>query len=274
MIELTVEQLEAGLQVAASAFPYPPTPDIAGVVRRRLEARGTRPVRQPQRLAWAIALALLILGGLLAVPDVRAGLLEFLQLGAVRIRLIEPAPTVTPTAGPTRTGTPSPATATPIPTATSLASLLDLAGQTTLAEARSLVDFPIRLPAYPADLGPPDRVFVQDFGAPLVVLVWLDPDDPDQVQLSLHEFGPDSFAAEKSPAAEKSQPVVIQTTTVNGEPALWTEGPHLLRLKNGDHELRRLIEGHVLIWVEEEITYRLETDLPLEEAVRIAESLE
>jgi hypothetical protein len=30
----------------------------------------------------------------------------------------------------------------------------------------------------------------------------------------------------------------------------------------------------VLIWEENQITYRLETDLPLEEAVRIAESLE
>jgi hypothetical protein len=34
-----------------------------------------------------------------------------------------------------------------------------------------------------------------------------------------------------------------------------------------------LIEGHVLIWTEGEITYRLETDMPLEEAVRVAESL-
>jgi hypothetical protein len=34
-----------------------------------------------------------------------------------------------------------------------------------------------------------------------------------------------------------------------------------------------LIEGHVLIWKEGDITYRLETDLPVEEAVKIAESL-
>jgi len=266
--ELTVEQLEARLQLAAGAFSYPPTPDVAGAVRRRLEARGTRPVRQPQRLAWAIAVALLILGGLMAVPEVRAGLLEFLQLGAVRIRLIEATPTVTSTPVPTRTGTPPPATATPIPSPTPLGSLLNLAGQTTLADARARVEFPIRLPTYPTDLGPPDAVYVQDFGAPLVVLVWLNPDDPDQVQLSLHEFGPDSFAA------EKSQPEVIETTTVNGEPALWTEGPYMLLLRNGDHVIWRLIEGHVLIWLGGEVTYRLETDLQLEEAVRIAESLE
>ncbi len=37
--------------------------------------------------------------------------------------------------------------------------------------------------------------------------------------------------------------------------------------------MRHLVEGHVLVWVEDEITYRLETDLNLEEAIRIAELL-
>ena len=61
--------------------------------------------------------------------------------------------------------------------------------------------------------------------------------------------------------------------TVGGRPALWTEGPYILQLQNGDLDFRRLIEGHVLIWVEGGVTYRLETGLPLEEAVKIAESL-
>jgi len=34
-----------------------------------------------------------------------------------------------------------------------------------------------------------------------------------------------------------------------------------------------LVEGNVLLWTEGEITYRLETDQRMEEAVRIAESL-
>jgi hypothetical protein len=36
----------------------------------------------------------------------------------------------------------------------------------------------------------------------------------------------------------------------------------------------RLIEGNVLIWTEGDLTYRIETDLSLEEAIRIAESLQ
>jgi hypothetical protein len=38
-------------------------------------------------------------------------------------------------------------------------------------------------------------------------------------------------------------------------------------------ELTRLIEGHVLIWENGNITYRLETALDLKEAVKVAESL-
>jgi hypothetical protein len=48
----------------------------------------------------------------------------------------------------------------------------------------------------------------------------------------------------------------------------------MLKLSNGVYQDVRLIKGHVLIWEQEEITYRLETDLPLEEAVRVAESLQ
>jgi hypothetical protein len=38
-------------------------------------------------------------------------------------------------------------------------------------------------------------------------------------------------------------------------------------------DLRRLIDGRVLIWEQGSITYRLETDLEMDEAVKIAESL-
>ena len=55
--------------------------------------------------------------------------------------------------------------------------------------------------------------------------------------------------------------------------AAWTEGPYLLNKRYGDVAEMRLLQGHVLIWVEETVTYRLESDLPLAEAVQVAESL-
>jgi hypothetical protein len=273
---------EARLRAAARTFPYPPTPDIAGGVRSRLDAKAERPARLRPRLAWAVIAVLLILGGLLAVPQVRAAVVQFLQIGAIRIFLVEPTPTMTPTtvtspgplppmlATPISTPTEEPPTATPRPTPTPLSSVLDLAGETTLAEAQAQVDFPIRLPTYPPDLGPPDRVFLQDLGGPVMVLVWLDPGQPDRVRLSLHQLGPGTFG-------QKLQPPVIQETTVHGQPALWTEGPYLLQFQRGGqvvYEGQLLVTGHVLVWVEEDITYRLETNLSLAEAVQIAESLQ
>ena len=90
----------------------------------------------------------------------------------------------------------------------------------------------------------------------------------DLILMSLH------FIPRGSWAIDKAEPAVIQETSVNGQRAIWAVGPYPLRLYNGDLQFRRLIDGHVLIWEEENITYRLETDLPLEEAIKIAESLE
>ncbi|HMQ55460.1 MAG TPA: hypothetical protein PKD98_25480, partial [Anaerolineae bacterium] len=169
-----------------------------------------------------------------------------------------------PPTPPPRPETPGPP-ATPSPRATPLSSVLDLGGQTTLAEAQASFGFPIRLPAYPAELGQPDRVFVQDFGGPVVILVWLEPDQLEAVKLSLHLLGPDTFA-------QKLQPRLIETTNVNGQPALWTSGPYLLQFQTGS-DSGRLIDGQTLIWTEGAVTYRLETSQPLAEAIRMAESL-
>ena len=262
-VEPANESLEAQLANIAPHFPYPPTPDLAGSLKRRLATEPGRPSLQVRRLAWGMVAAIGLLVILLAVPPVRAAILEALRLGAVRIFLTEPTPTVTPTPPSAASPLPPP---TPRPSPTPLASLLDLAGETTLAGAQAQVNFPIRLPAEPPDLGPPDRVFRQHVGGTVLVLVWLDPDDPGRIRLSLHHLGSGAIV-------EKVQPRVIRETTVHGRPALWTQGPYLLQLRTGEVDLRRLIDGNVLIWTEGEITYRLETDLSLAEAVRMAESL-
>lgn len=249
---------EERLQGAARNFGYPPTPDIANRVKRQLagEQRQGLVVWSRRLVAWAVLLIVLILAGVLASPRVRAGVLEWLQIGAVRIFLTEPS---------TTPDVPEKEPATePVPTIIPPASLLDLAGETSLTHARSRTDFPIRLPAEPPDLGLPDRVFLQT--GPGVILVWLEPDLPGQVRLSLHILGPGAFAG-------KSQPRVLQETTVHGEPALWAEGPHFLQLEGQRYDERRLVDGNVLIWTEENLTYRLETTLSLPEAIRVAESL-
>lgn len=251
---------EERLQGAARDFNYPPTPDIASRVKRQLVGvqRPDSVVWSRRLVAWTELLIVVILAGALASPPVRAGVLEWLQIGAVKIFLTSPS--TTPDVPEKEPATES------VPTIIPPASLLDLAGETTLENAQAQTDFPIRLPAEPPDLGFPDRVFLQTLGGPVIILVWLEPDLPGQVRLSLHILGPGAFAG-------KSQPRVLQETMVHGEPALWAEGPHFLQLEGQRFAERRLVDGNVLIWTEENLTYRLETTLSLPEAIRVAESL-
>ncbi len=255
----------------AGQMDYPRTPDIAGDVMRRLRPRiGPRPFgsAQGKRLAWSLTLVLVLCSSLVLIPPARAALIEFIQIGIVRIFKPEATP---PPPAPVR-GTPTtliPVTVTPAPTAQPLLPFLDrILGETSLENAAARVNFPVRVPAYPSGLGRPDRVFVQEVNGEMLVLVWLDPQDPSKVRMSLHTIPAGSWAI------TKFAPTVIEETTVNGLPAAWATGPYLLLLENGEVELTRLVEGHILIWADGDLTYRLETDLPLEEALKVAESLQ
>ena len=259
MNPMTNPSWEEHLGELARQFAYPVCPDVALAVRQRLasERKHSRP-----HYRWAAVLITLavVLTALFSVPGVRAQLAGFFRIGAVSILPATPAPIPLPM-------TSTPAGAPPAaPTSAYSTSLLDIAGETTLAEAKSKAAFLVRLPTYPPDLGQPERVYLKDDGA-MVILVWLDPKDPQQGRLSLHEIEPGATTI------QKYQPPVIQETQVNGQFAIWTEGPYLLQLTNGNYDLFRLVEGHTLVWTEGKITYRLETESSLEEALKIAESL-
>lgn len=248
MSRLPSQSFESQVRQAARALPYPPTPDLAGARARRSTPR----LRLLRRPGWALVVILALLAGLLAVPPVRAALREVLQIGAVRIWLVEPTPTPTATR--------------PQPTPTSMVSVLQLSGATTLAEAQAEAPFPIRLPTFPPNLGEPDYVFLQNLDGVAVILVWMQDDQSNQVRLSLHLLSSDVIAWKMGPRR-------VTETTVGGQPAVWAEGPYVLSLRNGTWEPRQLVSGHVLIWQADDVTYRLESDLTLDEAVRVAESL-
>jgi len=268
-----IENWENRLLSAARELPYPPTPDIAGQVRRRLANERSPRSLAYGRAAWTAAVVIiLLLATILLVLPVRAAVLDFLQIGAVRIFLVEPTPTLTPTpapptATPMHSGATSLPTAAPSPTPIYPASPLDLQGETTLDQALDRLLFTPSLPGYPPDLGNPDRVFLQDQEGQVLFLIWTDPQQPDKVRLSLNIIGPGSWVA------TKMIPTVIDQTRVNDQEAFWAEGPYMMWLTNGTLDVRRLVDGHVLIWEQDGLTYRLETDLPMEEAVKIAESL-
>ena len=222
-------------------------PRLPHETRARRNAQRYRPL-------WAALAAMVLLTILLALPPVRASLRQSLCLGSVCI-VFDGAPQPAATVGPYASPTPTP-----------LPSVLDLAGRTTLAQARARLTFLVRLPTYPADLGEPDYVFLQDLDGAAVVLAWVDREHPQQVRLSLSELSSGIYAYKFT-----STPVAV--TAVHGQRALWTTGPYTVQMQDGTYEQRRLVTGHVLIWTEGNITYRLETDVSLDDAVRIAESL-
>jgi hypothetical protein len=277
MSELQQELFEKQLSSIAKRLEYPRTPNIAAPVMKRLRlfpspfGRGVRGERRPRfvsrRFAWSLTAVLILFASLMLIPPARAAIIEFIQIGIVRIFRAEPTPVTPPNEQVPVTMIPM--TATPALTSEPLIPILErLAGEMTLEEAQQRVNFPILLPSYPADLGLPDRVFVQDAGGAMAILIWIDPEDPKQVLMSLHMIPPGSWAV------DKMDPAQIEETTVNGERAIWAVGPYPVRFSNGDLDYVRLIDGHVLIWTEGTVTYRLETELDLEEALKIAESLE
>ena len=265
--------LEARLRSIASGMDYPRTPDIAAIVSTRLRAQaGSR--FSSKAFAWSLTILLVLCSSLMLIPPVRAAIIEFIQIGAVRIFPQYGQPTDRPTAQPTHITTPEThptptPTLTPKPPNPPLISILDrMTGSTTLASAREQVDYPILLPTYPANLGEPDYVFTQDAEGTMTILVWIDPKQPDKVLMSLH------FIPSESWAINKMGPKVIQETLVNGNYAIWAEGPYPLRVRdNNEIYFTRMVDGHVLIWEVGNITYRLETGLSMEETVKIAESL-
>jgi hypothetical protein len=246
---------ETQVEQHARSFRYPPTPDLVTVLR----GRHTSPARRRLRTAaWAGAVIVLLVScSLLFAPGVRAQILEFLQIGAIRVFFGESTPTH-----------PAPQ-ATANATETDLPSLIDiLPGSTTLADARLQAGFAINLPA-PETLGEPDEVYVLETGSPVVLLVWNPQENPPQPRTSLFIFGPGNFAGKKVTGA-------AQSAEVNGREALWITEPHPFEFYNPQQRqvVSYYVAEHVLLWWDEEnLTYRLEGSFSLEEALEIANSI-
>jgi hypothetical protein len=213
----------------------------------------------------AAVIAVLVIALLILVPQARALVAGWFRIGIINIVPESPPATALGPAFPATVTPGGPTGLAPVPTQLPPA-LRDLSGLTSLTQAQQEAGFRIRLPAQPASLGNPDLVFLQD-ALDLVVLAWLDPDDPQAVRLSLHEYSPTNTIV------NKYDPTILSETTVHGLPALWVEGPYPLQVVRGDFEWMRIVEGRSLLWEQEGITFRLESLLSLDEALVIAESI-
>ena len=253
---------ETRVQNLAKGFSYPPTPDIAADMRKRLRTERHPRWRQRdsaarhrvavRRVAQIAAIFVLVLVGLLAVPEicaqVIAQVIALLRIGAVQVVVT----TATPPARFSSSGD--------LPS-----SVLDFPGATTLEDAEQHVAYSIHLPAA---LAAPDRVYLIAANQPVVVLAWLD--DQGGVDSSLHLLPPGTYALKMTEG-------VLEETEVNGARALWLDRPHWYMLKtspSSEQMQMRSVEAHALIWeAPDGMTYRLETERPLDDALRIANSI-
>jgi hypothetical protein len=215
--------------------------DIRVAVPDGLEAavmarvRATRPHARWRR--WAAGLLLGLLGAGVVVSPVGATLREWLGFHGVGVTSDDPV-----------TGTPT------VPAAS---------GGTSLDRAAAAAGF---TPLVPAELGPPEGVEVSDDGA-VVSLSWTTEDGT--LRLDQFEGGVDPLFWKSAPEASH--------VTVSGQAALWLPTAHRVTVVDGDGDVRHLpsrLSAPTLVWLSGELTLRLEGDLDLAAATRIAESVD
>ncbi len=254
MPELDDRRLDALLREAARNVDYPEPRGMRTRVLAALASDGS-PGRTQSRRAWrpaaaAVALvAAVLLATVVALPGTRTAVGEFFGIvPGQRIELV----TATPS------GTPSP-TPTPSPTF----ALADVAQRVTLTQAEALLLYPL---AIPEGAGEPEEIWAIRWGGQaLIVMSFAD--------LDLWQTRGGGYFGKSLP-----EDIALQQVLVDGRPAWWiADVDHLTSFHDaeGNEVLgsRRTVDRNALIWQGEATYYRIETELPLEEAVAIAESL-
>ena len=247
------KELERLLQVTAAKTAYPATPDLTNSVLARIA--GTSPKPQPRLrpstpkplVALLLLLALISIAALLVTPS-RDAIARFFGVEGSKIEVVPVLPTPAIITTPVRADSPRPI-GTPLP----------------LGDIAEAVGFE---PALPATADLPLQSSVLFYGDQAVVVVQYADFDLWQARLQQGAtFGklalPDS---------------VLLELTVNGDPATWLSGgTHFVHYLDSDGNpvagSSRTVNRSTLIWRTPHAFYRLETDLPLAEALRIAESL-
>jgi hypothetical protein len=277
----TMTPLENELRALGMSIAYPvPSADFAAGIQARLE-REPRPSvpwwrrlfdlagggelpasRRPLRRALVLAIILL-----LAIVAIAAAL----GLGVPGIRIFF---------GPTATPSPS-ASVLQAPRASStpgasqpLGASLGLGKFTPFEAVEGDVGF---RPLLPAGLGPPEAAYVRDRR---LMLVW--PASSEQPQIDTSRVG--LIVTELRGQVDTGyyakvarSGTVVEAVKVGGHQGYWLTGePHPFWYvdENGQvvDETRRVV-AQSLIWADDELTYRLETSLPRDEAILLAETL-
>jgi hypothetical protein len=241
------------LRRAAATMAYPPTPALRASVVERIAAADPRvpySERFPRTPWYSLgAAAALVVAAVvvLAVPTSRDAVADFFGVEGSKV---EPLATAAP-------GT----TPTPLPTPADIASGLQ---PVSIADAEEGLGF---APLLPGGKQPDGTFLITYADQPVAVLRYGDFDLWETRLVAEGSFG-------------KGVPTQgrVEDLTLAGVPARWITGaPHLVYFLQPDgrylESSLRTVEKSTLIWNDGATFFRMETDLPREEAVAVAESL-
>lgn len=236
-------ELELALRQLGAAIEFPESPDVATRVRGRLAEAPSRGWA-PRRLA-AVALAVLVVAvaAVLAVPPARTAVLEWLGIKGVAVTRVSTLPET----GLLRTG--------------------DLGTRVSLAEARERAPWLVEPREY---VGRPDAIYYgDDVPGGQVTFVW---GTTRKVQLLMTQ-SPGELFAEKMLGPEST----AERADVDGKFGVWVSGePHAFVYRDERGQIReetgRLV-GNTLLWQDGDLTVRIEGDLSKDEALEIARSV-
>lgn len=249
--------LDRALADLAGFLAYPPTPDIAAGVRRRLASQPARPRPFAGLLQRRLAVALLVLialaaGILAASPEARTAIAERLGLRGVQIQQGPVAPT--PAGGGRNLGQPM-----------------------TVDQVRARVAYPVLVPAA---LGDPDEVYLLDIpaGGQVALVYHPRPGLPEAtstgVGLLLTEFQGTVSGGVIGKGLDSG--TRLEDIQVKGGRGYWIDGdPHTFFYFDARGQVRTettRLAGSVLLWEQGHLTLRLESALSKDAALQIAAS--
>lgn len=236
-------ELEQALLAVGRNLDYPATPDLTGSVRRRL-AEGRRPsVFSRRALVVALAVLAVTVGAVLAVPQARSTIRDWLGIGSVTIRYVEDLPPVEQATGD-----------------------LQLGERMSLAEARERAGFTVRVPTVEG-LDDPPKVYYRD-EASQVAFLYGSEDEPRLLITQADARG----AIEKlvNLNVTERELVVVEP----GYAGVWLYGEkHALFYPSTDHEEPFRLVGNALVFEVDGVTTRIEAEISRDEALRIARSM-
>jgi hypothetical protein len=229
-----MSELELALTRIGRELDYPETPELVPAVRRRLAERRRVSWRRP--LVVALAALAVVAAAVLAVPQARSAILDWLGIGSVTVRYVDDLPELE------RTGD------------------LGLGDEMSLSEARERASFPIQVPTIDG-LDDPKTFFRGEIGQ--VSFLYGSQDDPKLLITQIIGTG----------ALEKLlHETNLEIITVDGARGAWLSGgEHVLFLPGLGQQ--RLVGNVLILERPDGVTTRIEADVSKDEALRIYRSM-